>query len=63
MQSAQASSPIRIKDNFLAQERNRLSNRATIAVEAHEWSGVRSGLKPIYLEVSHGQTYACVHCS
>ena len=31
--------------------------------KVHAWSGVKSGLKPMYLEVSHGQTDACDHCS
>jgi hypothetical protein len=33
------------------------------AAKVHTWSGVKSGLQPIYLEVSHGQTDACDHCS
>ena len=33
------------------------------AAKVYAWSGVKSGLKPMYLEVSHGQTDACDHCS
>jgi hypothetical protein len=33
------------------------------AAKAHAWSGVKSGLKPICQEVSHGQTDSRVHCS
>jgi hypothetical protein len=33
------------------------------AAKAQAWSGVKSGLKPIYREVSHGPTSSRVHCS
>jgi hypothetical protein len=33
------------------------------AAKAHAWSGVKSGLKPIYREVSHGPTDSRVDCS
>jgi hypothetical protein len=29
--------------------------------KARAWSGVKSGLKPIYREVSHGPTYSRVY--
>jgi hypothetical protein len=33
------------------------------AAKAHAWSGVTSGLKSIYREVSHGPTYSRVYRS